>query len=399
MKILVVSSLSILDAVGGAERSTHLTAVALARLGHDVSLVAFSRTSSPGIYYVDGIKIYLFRLVNFYWPFTQEIRPSWLRILFNALDVFNPYSIYCAIMVANRERSDLIWSNMIKGWSAGLWIAFRLLRLPVVATLREFDSLYSGSSLMRNPDRPQKVWGLWQIKSIISLAPNLVIGISHDILNRYIASGYFKFADRCVIGNPIVVDARSARFCRNRDERKLRIGWLGRFSGEKGLTVFLDVAKFLKEAGSAFSFEVAGNGDSELLHLVLEAERSGYVHYHGYKKSSDFLQCVDVLVVTSLWPEPFGRVVIEAFQNYCYVISSNRGGLPEVNSNPLIGSIYDGTVYGLLDALEHLDADIVKIDPSVFDFEIEKYLDTIIGRKYEEVFISLLEIQCSEAVI
>ena len=57
------------------------------------------------------------------------------------------------------------------------------------------------------------------------------------------------------------------------------------------------------------------------------------IEYLGYVDSSKFFEMIDVLIVPSLWNEPFGRVVIESILHSKPVIASNVGGIPELLIN------------------------------------------------------------------
>jgi glycosyltransferase involved in cell wall biosynthesis len=48
---------------------------------------------------------------------------------------------------------------------------------------------------------------------------------------------------------------------------------------------------------------------------------------------------MDVLVCPSLWNEPFGRVVLDAFKNAMPAIVSNRGALPELVTDCITGKV------------------------------------------------------------
>lgn len=392
MRILIFSSLSVLDSVGGAERSTHITAVALRELGHDVSLLSFSRTTQCGLHIVDGIRVHVFRLPNVYWPFNQERRPAYLRVLFNLIDICNPVALFYALRISREEKPNVIWTNMFKGWSVAVWPLFRLLGLPVVTTLREFDALYGGMSLMLNPESPKKIHGLWQVKCLMSVFPNVAVGISRDILRRYCNEGYFWGPCRkAVIGNPLLPRSVPVRESRPGMAR-LRVGWIGRFSGEKGIEIFLKAsAHFFGDL--SYEFLVAGGGDSKLVGKVVAAAEAGHLHYIGYCSPEAFYPNVDVVVVTSLWPEPFGRVVIEAFQYGCFVVSTDRGGLPEVNADRDLGAVYDGTAEELIEVLRGVDVRRIQANSDKFRHEAEKYMPTLIAQQYLQIFMK----ECQDA--
>ena len=81
---------------------------------------------------------------------------------------------------------------------------------------------------------------------------------------------------------------------------------------------------------------------AELLRQKIAAQAAGVVamlkamadptkvSFLGYCDSDAFMQSIDVLVVPSLWAEPFGLVAVEGCANNLPVIASNMGGLPEI---------------------------------------------------------------------
>jgi len=57
------------------------------------------------------------------------------------------------------------------------------------------------------------------------------------------------------------------------------------------------------------------------------------VFLHGFlnkDKVHDLLMSCDVLVAPSVWPEPFGRIVLDAYIHAMPAVVSDAGGLPEV---------------------------------------------------------------------
>jgi glycosyltransferase involved in cell wall biosynthesis len=75
----------------------------------------------------------------------------------------------------------------------------------------------------------------------------------------------------------------------------------------------------------------------------------------GFKKHSVVLKkliTTSISVVCSRWEEPFGRTAMEASSRGCAVIISNRGGLPEAASHPIILKSFDHeTLFKAIDKL------------------------------------------------
>jgi glycosyltransferase involved in cell wall biosynthesis len=64
-----------------------------------------------------------------------------------------------------------------------------------------------------------------------------------------------------------------------------------------------------------------------------------------------------ILLVPSIWYEPFGRVVIEAMYNGIPCVVSNRGGLPEAvgNAGIIVDDVFN--INAWIDSIKKLEAD------------------------------------------
>lgn len=388
MKILIINALSKTNAVGGAEKSVHLTACELYAKGHDVLLLAFHRSWKFRYMTVDSVPILLCPCANIYWPFDGRVRHPLARIFFNIFDIINPISIAIIAGIVAFKRPCIAWTNMVKGWSVGSWLILKIMRVPVVATLREFDLLYSGESIKLHPESPKAIPGISALKCFFTRFPDAVVGISKYILNLHKNAGYFRNSrDSWVIANPIDVSINYVKRPLVVGNDMLRIGWIGRFSAEKGIHVFLGAAHKLK-FHKKFNFYIAGSGDLDLIASVQKAQANGEVRYVGFSKNFGFFIQIDVLVVTSLWPEPFGRVVIEGFQYGCYVLSTDRGGLPEINKNKSCGQLFDGSVDDLCAKLEKISFEKILSAREAARVEALTYISALIADEYIKVFES-----------
>src|SRR5690606_681261 len=87
------------------------------------------------------------------------------------------------------------------------------------------------------------------------------------------------------------------------------------------------------------TLEIAGRGkldyEAQLNAMVDPAK----VRLVGYQDAEVFMRNIDVLVVPSLWDEPFGLVAVEACARHLPVIATDMGGLPEIIQDNLNGLI------------------------------------------------------------
>ena len=75
----------------------------------------------------------------------------------------------------------------------------------------------------------------------------------------------------------------------------------------------------------------------------MESEKNNRIIVHGKLDNAELSRVYDecdVAVVPSIWPEPFGRVVIEANLHALPAIVSDCGGMPEIISNTKAGTVY-----------------------------------------------------------
>lgn len=104
--------------------------------------------------------------------------------------------------------------------------------------------------------------------------------------------------------------------------------FVGRLEAYKGVHVLLEAARMHKDV----SVRIVGDGPARTS-LELMARGSRNVRFDGFlsgRALEDAYASACVLVVPSLWYEPFGLVALEAMAAGVPVIVSDRGGLPEI---------------------------------------------------------------------
>lgn len=114
-------------------------------------------------------------------------------------------------------------------------------------------------------------------------------------------------------------------------DRPPTFGFIGRVTAEKGVLVAVDAMAVLRKSLPTARLVVAG-GASGAIQAELR-ERAGRLgvplEILGHTPITDFADQVDVALVPSLWPEPFGRVALELAALGVPAAVSDRGGLPE----------------------------------------------------------------------
>lgn len=159
--------------------------------------------------------------------------------------------------------------------------------------------------------------------------------ISADIVRRF---GQVRLSTI-----PNGVDAASFRLThsnRTVESEPLRVAFLGRLLYDKGAHVLLDAVERLQAQGLALKVSVIGSPDfyrspshdedpyvRRVRHRI-DQLGGQYIPHLDRREVPGILGRQDILVVPSLFPEPFGLVVLEGMAAGCVVLASDIGGLP-----------------------------------------------------------------------
>jgi glycosyltransferase involved in cell wall biosynthesis len=123
--------------------------------------------------------------------------------------------------------------------------------------------------------------------------------------------------------------------------------YLGRVDPGKGIEVLLQAWSGLRLDPESATLLVVGSPflaiDSEayLARLKASASDCGVVFLPRRLDVIGPLHAADVVVVPSLYEEPFGRVLIEAMATGCPVVASRTGGIPEILTGELDNFLFE----------------------------------------------------------
>ncbi len=342
MKILHVNSLYYPNAIGGAERSVQALAEAQTSHAHKVTVV----TLTPGVPHigeVNGVKVHYLGLRNVYWPFGNHSASKVGKAVWHALDSYNPLMSGAIVDILEEEKPDVLHTHNLTGFSASVWPAATLHNLPVVHTLRDYSLLCPKVTMFRDGENCERQHLSCQLysrpRTILSRRTKAVTAISQFILERHVIAGAFAGGSiREVIYNPqaphVPTELPPAT-----SNRGFAFGFIGQLTPSKGVGMLIEA--FAKLADPACELIIAGDGDPAYVQRLREEAKGSRVRFIGFTRPEEFYPTVDVLVVPSLWHEPFGRVIVEAYSYAVPVLGSKRGGIPEIVDHLRSGILFD----------------------------------------------------------
>ena len=329
MKILLASHRFFPD-IGGIETMSDLLARQFMAAGHRVVVT----TQTP----FDGRDEYPFRVVR------QPSRRHLLRLV---------------------RGADVVFHNNI-----GLQTAWPLLlvRRPWVVAHRTWIARMDGS--MDRQDHLKK----W----VSRFASN--ISISQAVADHL-------GAPSTVIGNPY----RDELFFEMPEiERNRDLVFLGRLVSDKGLDLLLKALGDLKPRGLESSLTIIGDGPEEAaLRAQAESLKLNNVEFVGAKRGAALTKLLNrhrIMVVPSLWKEPFGIVALEGIACGCVVVGSEGGGLKDA-IGPCGVTFPNGDGDALARALEPLlrDAELLKPYRAAANAHLANHKADVVAQRYLRV--------------
>lgn len=349
MRITFVNGLYPPHGAGGAEMTLRWLATQLAVQGHTCSVITLSpdREASAGL--IDGIPVHYLPLANVYWPHATR-RPPIKRPQFQALDAYNPVMGQRVRHALAELKPDVVHSHNLQGFSAAAWTAAARLGIPIVQTIHDYYFACPRSAMWRpgrgNCSSPCMECRLFSTpRRMLTRLPAIVTAVSHRVFDRLVAAGAFPAAAsgrqpvRIIRGNnagPMDGVGEPQR------GRGLRLGFFGRLDPLKGLDDLLDALADLPP--QAVTLRVGGSGAPDYVaELRNRAAVLPNVTFIGHVDPAAFFPTVDLLVIPSVWEDPFPRVFHEALAYGVPSLVSPVGGLPEVIHPGRNGFVAPGT--------------------------------------------------------
>ena len=236
----------------------------------------------------------------------------------------------------SQHRIDILYSNNDTTRLLS-WIAGSLTQTPVVWHMRNVSKSWFWSILARQSIIKKTVF-ISQAQQSLFQVPDY----KSTIIYNGIDTQEFRM-------NGITKKLRQEF---NVSSAAIILGVTGRLLPKKGYVSFLKAGKLaidrcrdkqikLVIIGGAFS----RNQENYLLQLKKQAEELDIVNhvvFTGFQKDiKSYVTDLDILVVPSIWDEPFGRTALEGMALGLPVIATRVGGLPEVIEDGSSGLLFE----------------------------------------------------------
>ena len=125
------------------------------------------------------------------------------------------------------------------------------------------------------------------------------------------------------------------------DNGDINFLFVARIMKEKGIDIFLEVAKRIKATRDDVSFHICGMCDDEnYLKILKDYENQGYIIYHGLQKDiNPFYEKCSCFLYPSYYPEGMSNVLLEAAACGRPIIAVDRAGCRETVEDGISGYV------------------------------------------------------------
>ncbi|MBV9827128.1 MAG: glycosyltransferase, partial [Alphaproteobacteria bacterium] len=304
---------------------------------------------------INGVQVHRRRSPNQPWNFVEN-RNRMQKLLWHARENVN----FTAMQMANdailQIKPNIVVTSTIENFGGSVWAAAAKANVKCINVLRSYFAIcWRGSMFRRGVNRNRcclQCVATSVGRRYLSRHVDGIVGVSKYILQRHVDEGLFTTALPAVLPEPVPESYFSAG--RTTRSPQTRFGFLGALTPNKGVELLAEGWREFRSAEATLA--IAGAG-AETYVADLRARMPADVVFLGWVDPVEFLREIDFLVVPSVWREPFGRIVVEAFAAGVPVIGSDTGGIAELVKDEVNGFVFsNGSPGSLLVALQRAEA-------------------------------------------
>lgn len=348
MRILIVNTFYYPNMQGGAEQSVKLLAEGLVKKGHQVGIYCVdSRNGNRENAEHNGVTIYRFTSNDFNlyrFSYDKKSVGKLEKVQQKLLCYWNVKCRKDFEAVCKDFKPDVVHSNTIYGMSYMIWKAAYKYKIPVVHTIRDI-AIVSPVQYGHKTNRIIRMIHRIYMRSFTKYVSG-VTAPSMYTLTTSLATGCFRRArvKKCIFNSVDIKHKEIEAIMKEKQTRTsphIKFMYAGRLVYFKGIEHMIRAFQSMKYKDCELS--ICGSGEMEEYVKTCCARNPNIVFYGklGNEELAQKYKESDVLLVPSVWPEPFGRVLIEGNKYGLPVIAGCCGGMPEIIKNTHGGEIYE----------------------------------------------------------
>jgi glycosyltransferase involved in cell wall biosynthesis len=264
------------------------------------------------------------------------------KLAWHALENFNPFAYRRMRHELLVYQPDVLITTSTVNINVASWLAARSLSIPCAHLVYDYfmmcyrATLFNGKDNCRGQCPGCKCMSIG--RKLLSQYVDTLIGETEFIVNTHRLAGYFSNAKAYTIPAPLLGGVSPARHSK---PPGLRVGFLGFHDVIKGIETLAEAARYTIDDPSIKYF-IAGSGDDPAYTKKLQSLfPEGNTEFVGWINPIEFYPNMDVIVVPSIWKEPFGRVSIEGTAYGIPAIVARSGGLPENVQDGVDGFVFE----------------------------------------------------------
>ncbi|OOM16547.1 glycosyltransferase family 4 protein [Clostridium saccharobutylicum] len=388
MKILLVTSYYYPNMFGGTEHSVKLLAEGLKKNGHEVYVISADRKDKE-IEDINGIKVIRFNL-----KFKSDLI-LW-KIVRKGFE-FRNYMIKNRLMRFIEEiRPDVIHTNNLFYLSPIVWKVGSEKGIKIIHTLRDYWGICPKCTLLNSKNeicsKRKFLCKLHQFNyESYAKYVDIVTAPSSFTLNKYGEYNIFKKSKNVMIANAIDLNFNEHQKIMekklNKSFNKVKFLFMGTMVKFKGIEYLIRNFKEINNPNIELTICGEGKMQSYIQEIIKDDPRIKYLGRVDSVQKEKVLLENDVMIVPSIWYEPFGRVIIEAYKYALPVIACNIGGITELlDAGAAIGvqPNSDAELKESIDKLSNVDElkNYIKgTKKPLYNYEISDQI-----KKFEEIY-------------
>lgn len=340
LKVLVASSTYHPYNSGGGSYSAKRLAEGLSQ-GGELSVEVLSLGDRDSREVIDDVVVHRIRPRNVYWSYRANDQPAIRKVMWHLIETSNFRMRGIARWIHDELRPDIVHFRNIEDFSPIMFYYLRGLGIKTLQTLNSYTMLEPRGTLYRSSlgDRlsMRAYRNAFIAKRFYSRYVSAVAAVSEATLHEHTARGYYRAVPSYVVRTRLPLQPR--QIAKVGDSDRLRIGFFGSFVETKGIR---ELIQAFRMAGMPNQELVLGGDDRNEYGAVcrLAAAGDSRIQFLGHQSPSNFFPSIHVLVIPSVWKEPYPRVLAEAMSYGCPVIASDRGGTKEGILPGTTGFIY-----------------------------------------------------------